>query len=93
MVINCVKLKIIPNDQHNGFLFIPLTLVDETLKMPPEVLCKAGVTISNRSARDYCTHCDEIADKKCSRCKKVHYCSAHCQNVDWKKHKLVCQKI
>lgn len=30
--------------------------------------------------------------KKCSGCHKAHYCSAECQKVDWRNHKLICVK-
>ena len=93
MVINCVKLKIIPNDEQNGFYFIPCFLIEESLKMPQEELAEIGVGVFARSARDYCNYCDDVAKKKCSRCRNVHYCSDHCQQEDWKKHKIVCQKI
>ena len=29
---------------------------------------------------------------RCSRCRKVYYCSKECQLKDWKAHKLSCQK-
>ena len=42
---------------------------------------------------NYCNACsiklDESA-KKCSKCKKVYYCSTACQKTNWKKHKIEC---
>lgn len=37
-----------------------------------------------------CSVCEESTDKKCSRCKKVFYCSKACQKNDWKSHKSTC---
>lgn len=37
-----------------------------------------------------CAYCSKPATKKCSRCKKIHYCSPECQKADWQKHKKVC---
>ncbi|KAK9810053.1 hypothetical protein WJX72_004035 [[Myrmecia] bisecta] len=33
----------------------------------------------------------DLATRKCSRCKKVQYCSAACQKAAWKIHKRVCK--
>jgi hypothetical protein len=40
-----------------------------------------------------CNVCSKITPtlKKCSRCKKVNYCSVECQKEDWKIHKKTCQ--
>ena len=40
-----------------------------------------------------CTICGKDADKKCSRCKKVAYCSKECQAGNWKTHKYDCQNV
>lgn len=40
-----------------------------------------------------CENCGKYADKRCSRCKIVWYCSRECQVNDFKtKHKTVCKK-
>lgn len=45
--------------------------------------------------RNICTKCKKTEDseldyKRCSRCKKVYYCSIECQKKDWKEHKPNC---
>lgn len=35
--------------------------------------------------------CDKAGKSRCSRCKKVNYCSVDCQRNDWGSHKLYCQ--
>ena len=40
-----------------------------------------------------CEICGKDADKKCSRCKKVAYCSKECQAGNWKTHKYDCQNV
>jgi hypothetical protein len=38
-----------------------------------------------------CEKCAKFAEKKCSGCKLVHYCTPACQKLDWTFHKLECQ--
>ena len=40
---------------------------------------------------DQCFVCAKVADKKCSRCKRVAYCSKECQANSWKQHKNDCK--
>ena len=37
-----------------------------------------------------CYFCSVPAIKKCSKCKKVAYCTIDCQKKDWKRHKAEC---
>ena len=45
------------------------------------------------SLRGSCAACNREAEKKCSRCKSVSYCSKECQASNWKLHKKTCQII
>merc|ERR1712032_332687 len=38
------------------------------------------------------TSCTNSANKKCSRCRLVHYCSVQCMKDCWPKHKLECRR-
>ena len=39
-----------------------------------------------------CSICAELdKNKKCSKCKKVYYCSTECQKADWFQHKKTCK--
>ena len=39
-----------------------------------------------------CSFCgDSVALKRCSRCKKMFYCSAACQSIQWESHKPYCK--
>ena len=40
-----------------------------------------------------CANCDAKANKICSGCKKIHYCSQTCQRAHWKIHKKQCRLI
>ena len=44
---------------------------------------------------NYCSFpgCDEASSQRCSRCKKVYYCSVDHQKNHWKTHKVYCGKI
>lgn len=39
-----------------------------------------------------CAVCKKLAEKKCSRCKTVAYCSKECQASNWQLHKKLCQE-
>jgi hypothetical protein len=44
--------------------------------------------------RSECVICKSTKSiKKCSRCRKVPYCSQACQKADWKEHKKVCKEV
>lgn len=53
--------------------------------------------IKNSTEKRECNYCHKTEEKekfkRCSRCKKVLYCSKECQKEDWKKHKIECEKI
>ena len=40
-----------------------------------------------------CAVCFKYADKNCSKCKSVKYCSVDCQRKDWPDHKIKCTKL
>ncbi|CAD6225380.1 GSCOCG00005649001-RA-CDS [Cotesia congregata] len=40
-----------------------------------------------------CVVCRSLANKRCSKCKKVWYCGRECQVKDWTTHKNECEKI
>ena len=61
-------------------------LVDKTIQSFDEEL---------ERRRDRCARCGGPGKPKllvCGACKSISYCSAGCQKVDWKKHKLICKK-
>jgi len=37
-----------------------------------------------------CEKCAKPAEKKCSACSMVYYCSRNCQKLDWRFHKTMC---
>eukprot|EP01084_Bolivina_argentea_P068805 125244_1 len=39
-----------------------------------------------------CSLCNKLASLRCSRCKKIYYCSRKCQKINWKYHKSTCGK-
>eukprot|EP01084_Bolivina_argentea_P093741 168558_1 len=38
-----------------------------------------------------CVLCKALANKRCSGCKQVYYCSKQCQSNHWKQHKKECK--
>ncbi|XP_008330040.1 ankyrin repeat and MYND domain-containing protein 2-like [Cynoglossus semilaevis] len=43
---------------------------------------------------DYCVTCGEKgADKRCSLCKTITYCSLNCQRLHWFTHKRMCRSL
>jgi len=39
------------------------------------------------------SNCTNMATKKCSRCRAIHYCSKPCSDANWKNHKKNCKRI
>ena len=44
-----------------------------------------------RRRKNHMCRCGYAANLRCSKCKKVRYCSAACQTPCWPTHKLICQ--
>ena len=42
--------------------------------------------------KEECEKCSKPTPKQCGACGKVYYCSSACQKLDWKFHKITCQK-
>ena len=53
-----------------------------------------AITVREAMPRDdkECEKCIGPAEKKCSACSSVFYCSLACQKMDWKFHKGTCKK-
>jgi hypothetical protein len=67
-------LKVIKDDDKNGFLVVPEEIAD-----------RIGV---HKKLMNSCVVCAKQGSwKKCSTCKKDYYCGEECQKADWKRHK------
>ena len=55
----------------------------------------SGLDILNHEICGYCLRPEtkETPLKKCSRCRRVYYCSEECIRKAWPKHKIICTKI
>ena len=60
--------------------------------MEPRVVSET--IVSPRSTSFQCSNCSkEEAEKRCSRCTAVRYCSKECQKEHWEHHKGYCNEI
>ena len=48
--------------------------------------------LEKQEKKNACSVCNKASTNRCSRCKKVYYCSPACQTTDWPEHKKICQK-
>lgn len=68
----------------------------DTLRSNIETFACRGLALKVRAAHprrmNECEKCTKFAEKKCSGCKLVQYCTPSCQKLDWTFHKLECQK-
>jgi hypothetical protein len=82
-----------------GFYCTCLTCVEEKKRKPVFAAAKMAVTSRSNYSGPRCQNCGVISVPlmRCSRCKKVLYCSTECQRADWKDslvnvdHRLVCR--
>ncbi|KAK7683554.1 hypothetical protein QCA50_013389 [Cerrena zonata] len=62
------------------------------LSVRPQVSVLSGSHLEH-----YCSFCASAAPphglKRCTKCRKVWYCNASCQNADWAMHKLECNAL
>lgn len=66
-------------------------------EMPSD--CELAINIDRRDFFPYCcivcrrseVHCEGVKLSRCSKCKRINYCSRKCQKKDFKKHKYYCQ--
>ncbi|CAL1709203.1 unnamed protein product [Somion occarium] len=53
--------------------------------------------LSTPQLESYCSYCCSAAPsqglKRCTRCRKIWYCNATCQNADWAEHKHECSAL
>lgn len=47
-------------------------------------------SLEENSQENLCGNCNKKADKKCSKCEAVYYCSRNCQVENWPVHKSQC---
>lgn len=55
------------------------------------IMRKTASGLSGKSTKYVCP-CLNGANKLCSRCRSIAYCSEECQSKDWKEHKKMCKK-
>ncbi|XP_061393593.1 zinc finger MYND domain-containing protein 10 homolog [Musca vetustissima] len=67
--------------------------LEEKVAATKEMKKEASNVESNKNGQQTCGNCHGNAEKKCSQCKSVYYCSRKCQLDDWPKHKTKCIKI
>ena len=63
--------------------------VDRT-SLPAQALKRLEIGGPNAS-KGKCKVCFKESTKKCSRCRRVSYCSRECQSRDWRQHKKDCE--
>jgi len=72
----------------------PFPLQKSNIFFYPEVQVgskKPEIQVSKK-VTNYCAVCNKPAQKRCSICKKIYYCSLDCQKNGWEKHKAECKK-
>lgn len=78
-----------PREQLARFPFELINPTSELFKLCMEL----GYNADQKNITKTCANCSqEYCNKKCSRCKKVFYCSDMCQKEHWKTHKQVCKE-
>lgn len=79
-------------DQNNNVGLTPLELASPASELFRFVLDlaygrKEPIKIPHSKV---CQRCSKQSVLICSKCKKVYYCSAQCQKIDWKNHRATC---
>ena len=52
--------------------------------------CQSNPQVRLSMPPTHCARCEKPANKKCSVCKSVSYCSRECQKLDWPSHRDKC---
>ena len=64
---------------------------DDSLRKDGHMSSQRKLKFTPKTVSNMCGFCfEENPDKRCSRCKRVKYCSQACQKADWKNHKGMC---
>ncbi len=84
--------KAVINQLNPSELAVSREALLEIFPKSPEVIKKLIYIIEQKLSK-VCVLCTAKAQKKCSQCKQVYYCTQNCQQKDWKSHKLLCNSI
>ena len=57
-----------------------------------DLIMAADVREALPREKNICEKCCLTANKRCTACKMVFYCSPACQRLDWKFHKITCNR-
>ena len=79
-------------DERTFYLFVRVLMAGVRAGMRPTVSALAFDDGVPGRLTGSCSNCFKFGEfAKCSRCRKVCYCSRECQKAHWKEHKKECK--